>query len=148
MAAAHGYGYILLLPIPMNKQATILLIEDSPSQARFVQLLLENAGYAVRIASDGAEGWCRACCSHPDLILLDINLPTIDGFELLYLIKRCYMTASIPVVMLTSVGAVSDVEHAFALGADGYLCKEDYFCTQRDAHRIVDTVNQLMPMTI
>jgi two-component system copper resistance phosphate regulon response regulator CusR len=128
----------------MDDHPVILLIEDSSSQAEWFQQLLTQAGYTVQVANDGVEGWCCACHTYPDLILLDINLPTIDGFGVLYLIKRCYITAAIPVIMLTMADKMSDVEYAVALGADGYLFKDDYFCTQDGAHHMIDEVNRLM----
>lgn len=127
----------------MDKQRTILLIEDSPSQARCLQLVLQRAGYDVQIAGDGVQGWCQVCCKHPDLILLDINLPSIDGFGLLYLIRHYYMTATIPVVMLTVMNEASDREYAFELGANDYLCKHDCMPYSDGSHKIIDTVNSL-----
>ncbi len=104
----------------------ILLIEDSPSQALQFWLLLTNAGYEVRIVSDGREGWIDACNSHPGLILLDVNLPSLNGFQVLSRLKRNRTTADIPVVMLSSHDSVFQVEQALELGADDYLFKEDY----------------------
>lgn len=132
----------------MNNQAVILLIEDSSSQALWFQQMLTQAGYTVKVANDGAEGWCCACHTRPDLILLDINLPKVDGFGVLYLIKHCYITATIPVIMLTITDNISDVEYALALGADGYMFKDDYFLHQDGAYRMIDEVNRLMCPTV
>jgi DNA-binding response OmpR family regulator len=103
----------------------ILLIEDSPSQALHVKLLLERAGYCVEIAPDGAEGWRAACQHHPRLILLDVDLPTLDGFQVLGRLKRGRQTAHIPVVMLTNREHISHVTRALDMGADDYLPKPD-----------------------
>ncbi|HEU4326011.1 MAG TPA: response regulator [Roseiflexaceae bacterium] len=103
----------------------ILLIEDSPSQALRFQLLLSRAGYRVRIARDGIEGWRCACDERPRLILLDVDLPLMSGFQVLARLKRGRSTADIPVVMLTNREHVSDVISALDTGADDYLPKRD-----------------------
>lgn len=109
----------------MNQIYDILLIEDSASQALRFRLMLERHGYRVRIATDGAAGWRLACTCAPRLILLDVDLPTLNGFQVLARLKRGRETASIPVVMLTHREHISNVERALELGADDYLPKED-----------------------
>lgn len=123
-----------------DKQPCVLIIEDSPSQALRLKLLLARAGYAVCVARDGAEGWEQAYRGLPDVILLDINLPCLDGFELLALLKREDRTADIPVVMLSSFDRVRYVERAVELGAAGYLFKDDCLFRQDGAQYIVDIV--------
>jgi DNA-binding response OmpR family regulator len=103
----------------------ILLIEDSPSQALQFRLVLQRAGYRVRVVADGAEGWRAACADQPRLILLDIDLPTLDGFQILRRLKRDRATLAIPILMLTNREHISNVERAIALGADDYLFKDD-----------------------
>lgn len=103
----------------------ILLIEDSPSQALQFQLVLQRAGYRVHVVGDGAEGWRAACADLPRLILLDVDLPTLDGFQVLSRLKRGRTTALIPIIMLTNREHVSNVEQALDLGADDYLPKPD-----------------------
>lgn len=105
--------------------ATILLIEDSSSQALQFRLLLEQAGYQVRVVPDGAAGWRAACEQPPRLILLDVDLPGMDGFQVLLRLKRARNTAGIPVIMLTHREHISQVERALALGAADYLFKDD-----------------------
>lgn len=109
----------------MEGSPTILLIEDSLSQAVYFQLLLEGAGYQIEVAPDGAAGWRRACALHPCLILLDIDLPSLNGYQVLARLKRDRRTAMIPVVMLTHRDNVTSVEQALALGANDYLFKDD-----------------------
>jgi DNA-binding response OmpR family regulator len=103
----------------------ILLIEDSPSQALQLQLILQRAGYRVLVVADGAAGWQAACDELPQLILLDVELPTLDGFQVLSRLKRGHATAAIPVIMLTNRDHISSVERAIELGVDDYLFKED-----------------------
>lgn len=137
ISALREYSASPLSHLPQTETArahacTILLIEDSPSQARLFQMLLERAGYRVSIAADGALGWRHACDTRPDLILLDIGLPTLDGFQVLDLLKGGRDTAGIPVIMLTQRDHVCDVMRAIEIGADDYLPKEDaltHLCT-------------------
>src|SRR5690349_12408190 len=96
----------------------ILLIEDSLAQALRFQLLLERHGYTVEVVGDGRLGWQRAYAAPPDLVLLDIDLPTLDGFQVLARLKRARATAAIPVIMLTNREHILQVERALALGAD------------------------------
>ncbi len=103
----------------------ILLIEDSPSQALQFRLMLEQAGYHVQVAATGIEGWRAASVLQPRMILLDIDLPGLDGFQVLSRLKRDRATRHIPVVMLTHREHVSSVQRAIDLGADDYLFKDD-----------------------
>jgi DNA-binding response OmpR family regulator len=109
----------------MSDLYDILLIEDSPTQALRFQLLLQRAGYRVHIVADGAEGWRVACDDLPRLILLDVDLPTMDGFQVLARLKRGRATANIPIIMLTNREHVSNVIQALDMGADNYLPKPD-----------------------
>jgi DNA-binding response OmpR family regulator len=109
----------------MSDTYDILLIEDSPAQALQFQLLLQRSGYQVRVVADGAEGWRAACDDLPRLILLDVDLPTMDGFQVLARLKRGRATTKIPIIMLTNREHVSNVLQALDLGADDYLPKAD-----------------------
>ncbi|WP_322511438.1 response regulator [Chloroflexus sp.] len=105
--------------------AHILLIEDSPSQALQFRLMLERAGYRVQVAATGIEGWRAASVMKPRMILLDIDLPGLDGFQVLNRLKRDRATKHIPVVMLTHRDHINSVQRALNLGADDYLFKDD-----------------------
>jgi DNA-binding response OmpR family regulator len=105
--------------------ADILLIEDSQSQALSFKLMLERAGYSVKVVGDGATGWRQACAMNPRMILLDIDLPSLDGYQVLGRLKRHRSTSAIPVVMLTHRDNVDSVQRAIDLGADDYLFKDD-----------------------
>jgi DNA-binding response OmpR family regulator len=87
--------------------------------------MLERAGYVVQISADGAEGWRQVGAVHPRLVLLDIDLPSLDGYQVLSRLKRDRRTAGIPVVMLTHRDNVVSVQRALDLGADDYLFKDD-----------------------
>lgn len=103
----------------------VLLIEDSPTQALQFRLMLERAGYQVQIADNGIAGWRAASALHPQMILLDIDLPGLDGFQVLNRLKHDRTTKMIPVVMLTHRDHVESVQRALDLGADDYLFKDD-----------------------
>jgi DNA-binding response OmpR family regulator len=128
----------------MKKKPYVLLIEDSISQALQIQLVLNRAGYEVVTTGDGAEGWHLACERFPDLILLDVNLPIIDGFQVLSLLKHSEKTKNIPVLMLTSMDRINDVDHAVQLGADGYLFKDDYLFGKEGPRRMVEAIDQFL----
>lgn len=123
----------------------ILLIEDSPSQALQFRLLIQRfTGCPVRVFHDGIEGWKYACSHPPTLVLLDINLPMLDGFQILGRLKRYQDTAKVPVVMLTTSDNIGDVEQAIALGADDYLFKDDLFKSKEAAEQLYATIKQFL----
>jgi len=131
----------------MSKTPYIMLIEDSPSQALQLRLLLQQISphYQIRVISDGVEGWRQACAEHPILILLDINLPSLDGFQILSRLKRNRETASIPVIMLTTSDSVTDVERAISLGANDYLFKDDCLFKSKEAReQLHNAVSQFL----
>ena len=102
---------------------TILIIEDEKEIAENIAVRLEVEHYGVLQAYDGKMGVDVARKEKPDLILLDVMLPKIDGFEVCRIVKNDQQTNSTPIIMLTSLSAVGDVEKAFAAGADDYLTK-------------------------
>ena len=109
----------------MQNNIDILLVEDSPSQALRTQLMLQRAGYSVQVATDGVQGWRSARILGPRLVLLDVDLPKLSGFDVLTNLKQHRGTRPIPVVMLTDHDRLTDVERAIELGADDYLPKQD-----------------------
>jgi CheY-like chemotaxis protein len=81
--------------------ATILVVEDSPTQALHVQALLEREGVRVVLAGDGPEGIALAQRAHPDLVILDMQLPGMNGLQVCSELKRMPATAEIPVILFT-----------------------------------------------
>ncbi len=106
----------------MNRP-TILYIEDNPENRLLVRRILEAEGYAVTEAEDGYAGLEAARASTPDLILLDINLPEIDGYELVRRLRQLPGIASVPIVALTANVMKGDRERTLAAGCDGYIQK-------------------------
>lgn len=104
--------------------ATILLVDDDPLLVRMYQKKLENSGYTVLTADDGDVALTKVKETHPDLVLLDIMMPKVNGYEVLKTMKAQPETAKIPVILLTNVGASDeDVEKGMDMGAVAYLVK-------------------------
>ncbi len=106
---------------------TVLIIEDSPAQALALESLLREEGLGVLWAPDGKVGLHQAQVHAPDAILLDIEMPEMDGFEACKQLKRDDQTAGIPIVMLTVRDDASTALHSMDLGAIDFVPK-DAFC--------------------
>src|SRR5678815_5113816 len=102
---------------------TILIVEDNPTDMKLSTFVLESADYTVITATDAEIGLTLARESHPDLILMDIQLPGMDGLEATALLKADPMTRAIPVVALTALAMKGDEERIRAAGCDGYIAK-------------------------
>ena len=109
-----------------NAEKKILIIEDDKFLRRLVVRKLTSEGYNVAEAVDGEEGIKKAQTENPGLILLDLILPGIDGFDVLARIKGDKDTSSIPVVILSNLGQKEDIEKGFNLGAVDYLIKAHF----------------------
>lgn len=104
--------------------AKILLVDDDPLLVRMYQKKLQNDGFIVAVADNGIEGLLQVASFRPDLILLDIMMPKMNGLEVLQKLKENRDTQNIPVVLLTNVGASDeDTERGLELGAVAYLVK-------------------------
>ena len=101
----------------------ILVVEDSATQARQLAQLLETVGYRVRIASDGRAGLEAARQRPPTLIVTDINMPRMDGFEMCQAIKQDARLRDVPVILLTSLSSLYDVIKGLDCGADNFIRK-------------------------
>src|SRR5206468_3815532 len=87
---------------------TVLVVDDDPDVARFVEVNLRSAGYDVTVANDGEEGLARAIALRPDLVLLDVMMPKLDGFEVAQRLRRDPRTSSCSIIMLTAKALSSD----------------------------------------
>ena len=101
----------------------ILVVDDEPEAVELVEFNLKQAGYAVATAADGAEALTKARTQTPDLIVLDVMLPEMDGFEICKTLRLDPATAKVPIVMLTAKAAEIDRVLGLELGADDYLTK-------------------------
>lgn len=112
--------------INFMEKKKILIIEDDNILQKALQDFLSEEGFEIASALDGEEGVKITKTFAPDLILLDIILPKKDGYEVLKELKSSEETNKIPIVLLTNLGSLNDVEKALALGATTYLIKADY----------------------
>jgi len=101
----------------------ILIIDDDPAILELVSINLDMAGYEVCKASDGVKGQAMAMQLLPDLVILDLMLPNVDGFTVCQRLRRNDRTADIPVLMLTALSGIKDKVEGFNAGADDYLTK-------------------------
>lgn len=108
------------MPDDQFKNRLILVVDDEERMARFIRLNLETDGFQVIEAYRGMQAIQALRDSLPDLVILDVMMPDIDGFEVLKLIRE---TSSVPVIMLTAKGEEDDRVHGLELGADDYVTK-------------------------
>jgi len=101
----------------------ILVVDDEPEAVELVEFNLKQAGYNVSTAADGAEALKKARAQTPDLIVLDVMLPEMDGFEICKTLRLDTTTAKVPIIMLTAKAAEIDRVLGLELGADDYLTK-------------------------
>lgn len=106
-----------------EKEKTVLLVEDNEDNLLVYRTILEHVGYRVLEARDGEEGIDSARTEIPDMILMDISIPKIDGWEVTRRLKDDEETSQIPVVALTAHALEEDRERAISAGCDGYLAK-------------------------
>lgn len=110
----------------MSKQATVLIVEDSPTQAKQIAGLVTQHDVDVVIAEDGPQALRIIDAVQPDLVVLDINLPEMNGFQVCRRLKRDPETAHIPVVMLTSSSSSDEMIKGLEAGAQDYILKDDF----------------------
>jgi two-component system, OmpR family, alkaline phosphatase synthesis response regulator PhoP len=102
---------------------SILVVDDDPKIVRVVEINLTQAGYQVRTAADGEQALAAVTQERPDLVLLDVMMPRLDGFETLKRLKADPALTDIPVVMLTARAQDEDVFEGYGTGAQWYLTK-------------------------
>ncbi|WP_096662282.1 response regulator [Polaromonas sp. AET17H-212] len=117
--------------------ASILIIEDNAANMKLACLLLRNAGHAVLCAVDAETGLTLARADRPDLILMDIQLPGMDGLAATALLKHDPATAAIPVIALTAMAMKEDQEKTRAAGCDAYIAKPLRY---QELYAVIDTL--------
>ena len=122
--------------------ARILIVEDNEMNRDMLMRRLQRRGFQVSIAVDGLEGLDMARTHLPDLILMDLSLPQVDGWEATRRLKSEQATSHIPVIALTAHAMVSDRESAFAAGCDDYDTKPVEF------QRLLCKIESLLPAEI
>ncbi len=123
--------------LPANKR-TIMVVDDNPDLVDILRIMLESKGFNVRCAYSGKDLFAGLEEQKPDLILLDIMMPGMDGFEVLTRLRENPDTASIIVILLTAKMQYEDVLRGYALGTDHYIQKP-FSNTQ-----LVETINSLL----
>jgi two-component system cell cycle response regulator DivK len=120
--------------------AAILIIEDNPANMKLAQLLLRHAGHFVLCAVDAETGLTQARSSHPDLIMMDLQLPGMDGLAATALLKQDPVTAAIPVIALTALAMKDDRDRSRAAGCDAYIVKPLRY------QQLYDTIDALLAL--
>ncbi len=119
----------------------ILLVEDDDSLASVYQTRLQAEGFDIRRVANGEEALAAALSYHPDLILLDVMMPKVSGFDVLDILRNTPETTNVKVVMLTALSQDSDKERAKSLGVDDYLVKSQVVIAD-----VVDRIKQHLGM--
>ena len=119
--------------------ATLLLVEDNELNRDMLSRRLRKRGYEVDIAVDGQEGLDRVQSARPDLILMDMSLPVVDGWEATRRLKADPATSDIPVIALTAHAMASDREKALEAGCDAYETKPV------ELPKLLKTIEDLLP---
>lgn len=105
----------------MTSATRILVVEDSATQAAFIRTILENVGYHVEVAIDGAKAWDRIQLSQPDAVLTDLQMPEMDGLELVEAVAGQF--PGVPIVLMTAMGSEETAAQALRRGAASYVPK-------------------------
>lgn len=109
--------------MPAVKKARILLVDDEPGIVKMVARRLEAGGYDVAFAADGEEALARVRADRPDLLVLDVMLPKMNGFDVCRQLKKDEKLRTLPVLMLTAMSQARDRKTGLECGADAYLSK-------------------------
>jgi CheY-like chemotaxis protein len=117
----------------------ILLVEDNEMNLDMLSRRLGRQGYEVVVAQDGAAGLAKAASEHPELILMDMSLPVVDGWEATRRLKADPATSGIPIIALTAHAMAEDKEKAIGAGCD------DYDTKPIDLTRLLEKIRKLLP---
>ncbi|QAU34758.1 response regulator [Janthinobacterium sp. 17J80-10] len=112
----------------------ILIVDDEPNIVLSLEFLMQQSGYEVAVARDGAEALERMHSFQPDLVLLDVMMPVLNGFEVCQKIRENSAWTAVKIVMLSAKGRESEVSKGLALGADAYVTKP--FSTKELVQRV------------
>lgn len=125
------YFTFCVLHFELNAMAKkILIIEDEPAQTEAIEMTLKKSGFETKVAYDGISGLEMARLEKPDLILLDIVLPKMDGTDVLKQLRADKSTAEIPILILTNLASGDTVREVMQSGGTEYLVKMDYTLEQ------------------
>lgn len=120
----HDSGKEEVAPSAVGSESgTILVVDDSPTEVHIFKKILERQGYRILVASDGQQGVDMAVEVGPDLILMDVVMPVLNGFQATRQLKNNDKTADIPVIMVTTKDQKTDINWGMRQGANEYLVK-------------------------
>ncbi|MBW9265092.1 MAG: response regulator [Candidatus Thiodiazotropha sp. (ex. Lucinisca nassula)] len=111
------------VPVSSHSKARVLVVDDSPTEIHIFKKILEKQGYQILVAKDGQEGVDVAKQELPDIILMDVVMPVLNGFQATRQLKNDESTANIPVIMVTTKGQQTDKNWGMRQGATEYLVK-------------------------
>nr|WP_240545127.1 response regulator [Sinorhizobium fredii] len=121
------------------KRRKVLVVDDSKYIRTLVRLILQAAGYDVAMASDGQEALQHLHHQEVDVVVADVDMPSMNGFELTQAIRRSERLAGLPIILVTGREAPEDKAHGLELGANAYVAKNQF-----DAHQFLETVSQVV----
>lgn len=107
----------------MTEPTRVLIVDDEPNIRLSLEFLMRKAGYAVRSAGDGEEALAEVARETPDVVLLDVMMPKLDGFTVCARIRAMSLARRVRIIMVTARGREVERERAHALGADDYIVK-------------------------
>jgi len=122
----------------LDNKAKILVIDDSPTQRMMIKIFLEKQGFIVVTADNGMEGISKTYSELPNLIISDIVMPELNGYQLCRLLKNEEFTSHVPIILLTNLGQSQDKFWGIRAGADSYICKE------ADPQELLEQINLLL----
>jgi DNA-binding response OmpR family regulator len=127
----------------MTTPTSILIVDDEPNILLSLQFLMKKAGYDVRTAQDGEQALAEIARAKPDLVLLDVMMPKLDGFTVCQRIRATPAWQDVRIIMLTARGRDVEREKGLALGADDYITKP--FSTKDAIDRVAALVGKSDP---
>ncbi len=122
------------------KNRKILIVDDDPSIVMSLEFLLKKSGCEVFIAANGREAMEKVNAHEPDLVLLDIMMPEVDGYEVCEYVKKNYLMTAIKVIFISAKSKDEDIKKAYAKGADLFVIKP--FSTRRLLEKIATLLNE------
>ena len=124
---------------PPERTPTVLVVDDSITTRAMEKNLLEAAGFEVRVAVDGADAWAQLRSAPVDLVVSDVDMPRMDGFELTTRIRGDRRLADLPVVLVTALESREDKERGIEVGANAYVVKSSF-----DQSNLLDIIRRLV----
>jgi two-component system chemotaxis sensor kinase CheA len=124
---------------PQTEKKSVLIVEDSITARTLVKNILEVAGYRVATAVDGMDGFTQLCNGHYDLVVSDVDMPRMNGFELTAKIRADKKLSALPLVLLTSLASQEDRERGIDVGANAYIVKSSF-----DQSNLLEVIRRLI----